>query len=371
MEDLSNQFPGPGGTLSGGDAFQVAFYALVSMLVLVGFSYLLSRLMNNRKLEDWAKNEFLQVLVSAAMVGGLVALMNPGSGIVMKAFDSMVPGDGLSMTYFNTTNASAPENSSITISTFSSVCDIGSIPPGTALCYAYSYLSALESQITGLVSLLFSTTALLDIFSKISIDIIVVNVTPLSGLSSIVGTLNNIQQSLIYLGILSGVEASLLVFANATALTVFLPIGIVLRCFFATRKVGGALMAIAVGAYLVFPLAMSLNAMVIQQIGTDTMEPLLNVFTQAEQLSLWANFQEPGDLVTPDNWTAYISKFNSAAQSLVSTVASLPAILTTAVYTLVVQIVFLPVISILITLIATKELAGLFGAEMNLSRFEV
>jgi hypothetical protein len=161
------------------------------------------------------------------------------------------------------------------------------------------------------------------------------------------------------------------VFANATALTVFLPLGLVLRCFFATRKVGGALISIAVGLYLVFPLALSLNALVSQQLGEDTLAPLMDVFSQAEQLSLWENFQNPGDLVTPDNWTAYISEFNGAAQSLVSAVANLPVILTTAVYTLLVQIVFLPLISIAITLIAIKELAGLFGSELNLSRFEV
>jgi hypothetical protein len=372
MEDISTQFPGAGGALTGGDAFQVAYYALVSMLVLVGFAYLLSRIMNNRKLEDWAKNEFLQVLISAAMVGGLVALMAPDTGIIMKAFDSLVPNDNnnsLGLVYFNATAANGA--SSGTFSSHSVFCSASGISTGTALCYAYSYLTLLEWQITGLVSMIFSINVLLDIFSKVAIDIIVVEVTPLSGLSSIVQVLNSIMQSLIFLGILTGVEAALLMFANATALTVFLPLGIVLRCFFATRKVGGTLMAIAVGAYLIFPLAISLNGIAVKQVGSDIIEPFLNVSNQVQGLSIWGNFNSAGDVVTPDKWTAYLAKFNSAAQSLVTAVASLPSMLIMAVSTLVVQVVFLPVISIMITLIAIKELAGLFGGEINLSKFEV
>jgi hypothetical protein len=309
--------------------------------------------MNNRKLEDWAKNEFLQVLVSAAMVGGLVALMAPGTGIITKAFDSLVPGN----------------------LAYSTVCTLSAIPPNTAICFAFGYLSGLEGEITQLVGAIFSINFFLDLFSKLSVDVIVVQIAPLSGLTSIVQVLYSIMQSLIYLGILTGVEMSLLIFANATALTVFLPLGLVLRCFFATRRIGGALMAMAVGAYLVFPLAIALNAVALQASGdqmvNQTMASLTSVSNQVQQLSIWANFKDPGDVVTPAKWTAYLSKFNGAAQSLVSALADIPAMLMTAVSALVVQVVFLPVISIMITIIAIKELAGLFGGEINLSKFEV
>ncbi|MCX6769060.1 MAG: hypothetical protein NT051_00050, partial [Candidatus Micrarchaeota archaeon] len=43
-------------------------------------------------------------------------------------------------------------------------------------------------------------------------------------------------------------------FIRSSALLVFLPAGLVLRCFFATRRLGAAVMAIAISAYAVFPL---------------------------------------------------------------------------------------------------------------------
>ena len=42
--------------------------------------------------------------------------------------------------------------------------------------------------------------------------------------------------------------------ARASALALFLPIGVLLRAFFATRKLGAAAMAIAVSAFAVYPL---------------------------------------------------------------------------------------------------------------------
>ncbi|VVC01313.1 Uncharacterised protein [uncultured archaeon] len=61
----------------------------------------------------------------------------------------------------------------------------------------------------------------------------------------------------LYAGSLSSLaffESELALFIRTSALTVFLPAGLLLRCFFATRKLGAAAMAIAISAYLVYPL---------------------------------------------------------------------------------------------------------------------
>ncbi|MFH1221947.1 MAG: hypothetical protein V1492_02580 [Candidatus Micrarchaeota archaeon] len=354
-------FPGAG-EITGGAAFNVAIYAIVSMLMLVGIVYLIGRVFHNRKLEDWSKSEFLQVFVSAAIVGGLVVMLTPGSGLIVQAFKSLVPSSLFIMIFSGAVVIPYP------VSMTDPLC--GTMTD-TVLCFAFSYLTALEMQIGSLMSVLFLVNFVLDILSKLSIDIIIVQVAPLSGLGSVVQVFNSILQSLLFLGIITGVEMAFLHFINATALTIFLPIGVVLRCFFATRRVGGALMALGIGLYIVFPLTIALNAISIQSMQQSDMAPFVQFVEKVESLNPASTFTAPGDLLSPEKWAGFIGTFASIPSDLINLIGQLPVILFSFVSSLVVQIVFLPVLSIIITVIAIKELAALFGSELNLGRFEV
>ncbi len=53
----------------------------------------------------------------------------------------------------------------------------------------------------------------------------------------------------------------MLVFVAAGTLSVILPAGLVLRTFYPTRKLGGFLIAVAIGLYVVLPLSYVFNAM--------------------------------------------------------------------------------------------------------------
>jgi len=359
MDNLTEQFPGPGGPLAGGDAFQVAFYALVSMLVIVGLAHLASRMLHNRRLGDWAKEEFLQVLVSAALVGGLVALMAPDNGIIIKAFQSLVPANAMTI--------ELPAGVSIPISQ----CEQFGIAPGSIICYAFDYIGQVQNQILIIIASLFGINMVLDIISKISVDIIVVQITPLSGLSAFVQVFNSMIQTLTFLEIMTVVEKSLLAFANATALSVFLPIGIVLRCFFATRRIGGALIAIAVGAYLIFPLCIALNGVAVQHAKADAYEPITNATAQIAALTPYGSQFNQNGTLNPDTTRSYMDKVTGAASSIVGAVQAIPNAVATFIGTMIVEVVILPVVALMITMIVIKELAGVFGGEVNLSKFEV
>ena len=350
---LLGEFPGQGNP--GGDAFNIAIFTIVSMVVVVGITFFLGRLMQNRRLEDWAKTEFLQVIISAAIVGGLFFLMAPETGVITSLFNNLV--DELPA-------IPMPLGSS-------AVFGCLNIPESTVLCYAYKYLVLLQAQINQLLVMLISSNTILDIISKISIDIIVIEITPLSGLSSIVQVLNSMIQTLIFLNITLGVELALLQFINASALTIFLPVGVVLRSFFATRRIGGALIALAVGMYLVFPLTIALNAKAVDQMASTSFEPLITLSTQAESLNPITAFDAAGDILSPESWSAYLGNFREGATALVEAIKSIPEMLSAAISILMVQIVFLPILSVMLTLISIKEMAALFGGEVNLSRFEV
>jgi hypothetical protein len=359
-QGLLSEFPEAGAS-SGGDAFNIAIYMIVSMVVLVGIAYLFSRLMSNRKLQDWAKTEFIQVMISAALVGGLFFLMAPDSGIIVIAFNSMVP-EMPEVVGFGTTGFP-----STTVST----CGLYGVTPDTAICYAHDYLGQLAGQIVGLMAMIFSINLILDVLSKLAIDIIVVEISPLAGLSSVVQVLNSIMQMLLFLGITVQVERSLLQFIDSAALSVFLPIGVVLRSFFATRRLGGTLIALAVGLYLVFPLTIALNSVAVRQVAEDSVSDIQTFLDTAESMNLIAYMSTEGDLLSAESWTTFLGNYKESAGSLVDALKSLPSIMMTMVSLLLVQIVFLPILSVMLTIIAIRELGLLFGGEINLSRFEV
>jgi hypothetical protein len=367
MENLLEQFPGAAGNT--GSAFDVAYYVIISMFILVGITYLFSRFLRNRGLEEWSKNEFIQVLISAAIIGGLVAMMAPNTGVIVLAFDSLVNSSNTSIFI---PDANQTSSYAFTSGNIPMVCEfLTGMNDKSTLCFAYNYLGMLELKIINLMILIFQINIILDILSKIAIDIIIVEVTPLSGLSSVVQVLNNILQSLMFLGIIVGVEMALLQFINSVALQVFLPIGAVLRCFFGTRRIGGALMAIAIGMYIIFPLTIAMNALSVEHMEKDAYEPIYNLSSSIKEINPINNFRSEGDLEDNDKWTGFIGKFADVGSKIIGAIASIPEMMTKLISILVVEIVFLPALSVMLTVIAIKELADLLGSEVNLSRFEV
>jgi hypothetical protein len=352
-------FPTTPGAMAGGPAFAVAVYVIVSMLILVGIAYLIAQVLKNRKLEDWAKGEFLQVFISAALVGGLFLLMAPGTGVLVLAFNTLVPAQ-----------PAIPTIAGL-IPVPIDACSSASMTDGTPICFAYVYLGALSAQIISLINIIFSTNIILDILAKVSIDVIIVQVTPLAGLSSIVQVLQSMIQSLLFLGIVVEVERALLIFVNKAALQLFLPIGIVLRTFFGTRRLGGALIALAVGAYLIFPLTIALNAISVNQVAANAFDPLVQLYNSAKSLDPMVEFFDSGAILSAEKWNGFLTNYVQTGKVMVDAIGSLPSIMTTAIALLVVQVVFLPILSVMLTMIAIKELAALFGSEINLSKFEV
>jgi len=373
MPDLLSDFPGSPGATAGGGAFAVAVYALVSMYVLAGLAYLLSKLLSNHSYDEWAKNEFIQTTISAALVGGLFLLMAPGTGIIIIAFNSLVDGaDAQQIPVLDSVISplyGAPMPS-VTLMTVSTTCS-KSVDSGTVLCFAYNYLGLLVEQVTNLSGMLIYYNTILDIISRISIDVIIVQITPYSGISSIVQVINSAIMSLMFLGVMAAAQQALIVFCNSVALKIFLPIGVVLRCFFGTRRLGGALIAIAIGAYLIFPLTIAMNVFAVQQATADTYAPLVNLSQSIKALNPSSQFSSVGDLESPDKWKGFLGNYTTAANSLTAYISAIPDMFIQIISILVVQIVVLPFLSVMLTVIAIKELAGLFGSEVNLGRFEV
>jgi hypothetical protein len=377
--DVLKDFPAAAGAVGSGDAFLVTIYAIISMFVLVGIAHLFSRILRNQKLGDWAKDEFVQAVISAAIVGSLYILMAPQSGVIIQAFDSLIPS-GTQIPVWNSIVVSSIGQGALPVlgggagivyEDVNSSDDACGDMANTPLCYAYDYLALLQESITGLSMDMLAFTSMVGILASLSVNLIVVDIAPLSGLTSVVTICNSVMQSMIFLGVVAGVEMALLVFIGATALNVFLPIGVVLRCFFATRRIGGLLMAVAIGLYIVFPLTIALNAIAMNsgqdaQLSQDSSN-FLALESEVDNISPFSS----SNLSSYDQLTGFATTADAGLGPVLAGVRSVPVLSTDVLSSMVVQLVFLPVLSVMITALAIKELAGLFGSEINLSRFEV
>ena len=96
-------------------------------------------------------------------------------------------------------------------------------------------------------------------------------VTGLIGLYAALGVLktflspllSQIQSAVQVLGaaaVSATVQASVLMAIAAGALSTLLPLGLILRTFYPTRRLGGFLIALSIGVYVVLPLTYVMNA---------------------------------------------------------------------------------------------------------------
>jgi len=99
--------------------------------------------------------------------------------------------------------------------------------------------------------------------------------------------------------IVNHAQISLLEFAMYGFVTFFFPIGIILRSFTPTRRLGGSLIGIGLGFLLIYPLL------------TVTSAYIMFKPTESLDVSIWSNFQDPienmegmysGDMTELKNW---------------------------------------------------------------------
>lgn len=91
------------------------------------------------------------------------------------------------------------------------------------------------------------------------------NAVPFSGLSSLLSGLSMMLNALTIAWITNLIQIEVLKFVMLTSLTVWLPLGIVCRCFKPTRRFGGALMALGLGLFFFYPIEIGVNAAVAQE----------------------------------------------------------------------------------------------------------
>jgi hypothetical protein len=337
--------------------FSIAISAIGIMLAISGISLGLGYATNEKRFKEFGRNELYQSIINGAIVGGMIALFSQ-SGLVNLAINQL--------TVSNSTSMQCPtalaQNAAICLA-YNYLMGSGYAMAGV---YHSSILSTSTLLLTGLLALNGAIGAIASI--KISLEVITVSFSYM--LNPILSEIQYVIKILSTIAIGSVVQGSVLLFVAASAVTVILPSGIILRSLYPTRKLGGFLMAAAIGLYVVFPLSYVFDATIASSYSSQID---LNSITQLNSTTAGASASISGSLsaYTPNSLAHSSSSLLAPIKSIISGFAGLLNELLQGLAYLIVYTFVLPAFSLIITGIAIREFAGVLGSEASFGKFKL
>ena len=342
--------------------YSIAVILIAIMLSIAGMVLGVGYALDDRKLKDFGKTEIYQCIINGVIVSTLIIAFSTG-GFFTLLINNLAGGTPLAATCQQVLSSNY------------------------AICFAYNYLVGLQpvsinnvnyptliETSVGLltpVSLLYTGLSLL---SSIKLSIGIVSIGFSSTLNPLLTALDYIIEILTAAIISIEVQGVLLKFIAVVAVPVLLPVGIVLRTFYFTRRLGGAIMAIAIGLFAVFPLTYVLNASLASSYLTGLNNSSINTFittetaannnliTKATQVNGNAGVQQTSGIV---------SSFTNAINGLVIDFEGFINQLTYVVALIIIEVFFLPVFSLILTAISIRELARILGSEISFGRLYI
>ena len=339
--------------------FSISIAIITIMLILSGITLGLGYAINNKKLRDFGKDEIVQSLINGILIGSLLVLfMNNG------LMSSII--------------------SSVTFSSVTSATCQSFMADNPAICFAYNYLvgttlytfngsneTSILTEITILLSALSVIEMALGVIAGVKISLLVVTISFGSLINPVISELQYIIQiaSSIALGV--AVQGAILIFASAAAITTIMPVGLILRCFYPTRKLGGFLIAVAIGLYVIFPMTYLLDATI-----ANSYQTRLGSISSASDLTITASRIE-GEVLQitsiknqSSNLTPSVSLLDSVSTFASEVTTFVNGIFDGIAY-LIVYTFVLPGFSLILTGISIRELSSLFGSEAFFGKFNI
>ncbi|NYZ60305.1 hypothetical protein H0O01_01250 [Candidatus Micrarchaeota archaeon] len=291
----------------------VVSFSIILSGILIG----LGKTLNSKRLEHFGTEELIQSVINAALVGAYTAILAAATEISK----SIVTG---------------------------SVCNTGDAIENLQCIY-----SNLSVDIFALLTKVISLNQIVSYYQTLTLEFATFSIQPMSGLSSITSILTGQILTLQALLTFAQLQVQLLGFFAPQLLTFFLPVGLIFRSFFSTRKLGGFLIAISIGAYLFYPAFILIFPV---PVLNDTVTNLTNLtnkslYTTMPILDMNDNYAIAGKL---DNMTAgdFTGDLTLATQQISKSISALSMFVLIA-----------PLFSLIITIIFIKEVTDIFGGE--------
>ena len=215
--------------------------ALMLVLLIIAIIYVLSKLLASPVLEAWTKTELQELFVSALIVFAVVAVVW-GSNSAIKAFTG--------------------ENDYITAATKSLTSQLGTMG------LLFDELTKAAYRIGKVVGFSYSVSVGLSIVSGYGSFATRAGLSPLY--AAVFGALDQLSQAIL----ITSAEKLLLFFFAEIVPIYLLPIAIVMRTFPFTRRIGSALIAVSLGAYILFPFGIILAGEVFKSIAGSSDSPI-------------------------------------------------------------------------------------------------
>lgn len=332
--------------------FTIAIYVISIMIAVSGISLGIGYALNEKRFKEFGKEELYQCIINGALIGGMIALFSSG-GIVSNMISSVTLVNGTSL------NCSAV------------------IAQNPAICLSYDYLAgtgdyafmgvqhqSIFSMSTSMITGLFGLDAILGIIAAIKINLVIVTLSFNYVIAPIINEIQYLIKILSTIAISSLVQASVLVFIAIGTLSLILPVGLILRSFYPTRKLGGFLVAISIGLYVVLPLSYVFNIMLVNSYSAAMTSPNIGQITlnaSDVQNSLFAF----GSITNSSKLTSISSGISGLVSSFAGGVSGAINDLLSAVSYFIVYTFVLPAFSLIITGISIREFSEIFGSEAH------
>ncbi len=334
--------------------YAVAVDLIAIMLSVSGIALGLGVATGEKRLREFGASELQQAILNGAIVGAIVFSLG-GNGIIAALINGVT------------------SNSQLEAS-----CQ-GFMGSNYALCFAYNYLVGPGTVgINGVSYLPLAETALGVLAGTAGVY---VSLGALGAVSmgngilgvSLGGMINPILSQLGYLlgaigASIVSIEAQgiLLKFVALTAMQVLLPVGMVLRIAYVTRRLGGAIMAMAIGLFAVLPLTYVLNAELVASYSSALNSTTMGAFklnTSSIASGISGGFQQ-FNASNPSRIPEILNGILSLLEGFVWQALNLVA-------QLVIEVFFLPVLSLVLTAISIRELARVLGSEVSFGRLYI
>ncbi|MDE1846160.1 MAG: hypothetical protein KGH53_02680 [Candidatus Micrarchaeota archaeon] len=339
----------------GAYGFGIAVAVIAIMLSLSGIAIGLGYALDERRLREFGKNEVYQSVINAALVGSLLLLF-ASNGIITNLINALSGG---------ISSYSCPQY----------------MDANSALCFSYSYLTGLSGYsingtgysslftiVSGLIIALVSLGTVLGIIAGLKINLLILSLSFSSILSPVLGQIQYLTAVLSTLGIGIEVQVAIISFVAITAISSILPLGLILRSFYPSRKLGGFLIAVAIGTYVVLPLSYVLNATMVSSYSLANSTDLLTITNSASSIQ---GQIASTNLQYNQSGAGIFGGITSGLQSLVASINQALSNLNFGLSKLIMQVFILPAFSLIITGISIRELSELFGSEAAFGRFKV
>ena len=339
--------------------YSIAVSVIAIMISIGGMIFGVGYAMENRKLKDFGRDELLQSFINGAIVGSLFIFFSPG-GLGTGIINGLAVGS----------NAAA-------------TCQ-GYMSSNYAICFAYNYLVGIKpvgidngmypSLLDSSLELLLPVSGLyitLGLISSTQLDLGIASISFSTILAPVLSQQDFIITALTFAIISIYTQSALLSVVSIVAVPFLLPIGLVLRTFYPTRRLGGTMVAIAIGLFAVFPLTYLLDAQITANYSGAVNQTTVSSFTLQAQSIQSQIFSVGGGSVSTNSISGVAQQLASGVSDLASSFADLIKQIISWIAILIVQVFFFPVLSVVLTITSIRELAKVLGSEVSFGKFDI